>query len=87
MYITPTVTEHAPASRFAWQGSVGFRGIFDGHHQFELVPIDDGTRFVHYEEFSGVLSPLVLRSIRRSTTQGFEGVNRALKDRLENHEG
>jgi len=84
MNISPTVSECTMPSRFAWKGSVGVKGVFDGHHQFELVPIDEGTRFVHYEEFSGALSPLVFRSIRKSTTRGFEEMNRALKDRLEN---
>ena len=64
-------------------GSVGFKGVFDGHHQFELVPSDGGTRLVQYEEFSGALSPLVYRSIRKSTTRGFEAMNQVLKDRLE----
>jgi hypothetical protein len=83
MNITPTVTECSAPSRFAWKGSVGFKGVFDGHHQFELVPFEGGTRLVHYEEFSGALSSLVLRWIRESTTRGFEEMNRALKGRIE----
>ncbi|MFV1971823.1 MAG: SRPBCC family protein [Acidimicrobiia bacterium] len=83
MKFSPVVQEHDAPSRFAWLGSMGPRGIFDGHHQFELVQTDAGTRFHHYEEFSGALVPLVLPAIRKTTTRGFEEMNQALKTRVE----
>lgn len=86
MNISPTVTEVVPNHRFAWTGSMITKGLFDGHHQFELIEADRGTLFRHSEDFSGVLAPIVLRAIRASTTQGFQDMNVALKSRLEKRE-
>ena len=40
-------------------------------------------RFVQSERFSGILVPLVMAFIGRSTRQGFEAINQALKERAE----
>ncbi len=59
-------------------------GIFDGEHIFTLEPTDDGNvHFVHWEEFSGVLIPLLMRFIESDTLRGFNDMNRALKARVE----
>ncbi|MEN8040878.1 MAG: SRPBCC domain-containing protein, partial [Actinomycetota bacterium] len=80
--ISPTVQAAKEPTRFAWLGSLGMKGIFDGHHQFEIVPTDSGAHFRHYEEFSGILSPLILSLVRKSTTRGFNEMNEALKTRV-----
>ncbi len=41
------------------------------------------TRFTQREEFRGVLVGLIMRKARDQTTQGFEAMNQALKDRVE----
>lgn len=84
MKFSPIVQESEAPSHFGWLGSVGTKGIFDGYHRFELEPTETGTRFRHYEEFTGVVVPVLLPAIRKSTTRGFEEMNQALKARVEN---
>jgi hypothetical protein len=84
MTIRPTVLPSEPGRELRWIGSVGVPGIFDGEHRFRIEPLGpDRVRFVHEEQFSGILAPLVLRFIRESTRQGFTAMNRALKARAE----
>jgi hypothetical protein len=78
----PTVTAAQPARRFEWLGHLRVRGLFDGRHSFELTAADDGTtRLVHCERFTGVLVPLVWRSMVGPTTEGFEQFNEAFARR------
>ena len=84
MKISPIVQENEAPGRFSWLGVMGSAGLFSGYHQFELEETEDGTRFHHYEEFSGALAPIVLRMIQKPTTRGFEKMNRALRSRVEN---
>lgn len=80
----PVVTEVERAQRFAWTGTLGIRGVFDGHHRFELFPTSDGgTHLVHAESFGGLLARPILRLIGRQTEAGFQSMNRALRDRVE----
>jgi hypothetical protein len=41
------------------------------------------VRFVHREEFTGILVPLLWRSLDRDTRRGFEEMNRRLKELAE----
>jgi hypothetical protein len=83
MSFKPVVQETEAPRRFSWLGSVMTKGVFDGKHQFELEATDSGTRFHHYEEFSGFLAPLMLAAIGKTTKRGFEEMNAALKTRAE----
>jgi hypothetical protein len=83
MRFTPVVTSATPSGEMAWLGHFGTKGIFDGHHHFRLTQTTTGTHLDHFEEFSGVLSPILVASIRKSTTRGFDEMNRALKQRAE----
>lgn len=83
MTIKPAVTVVEPGSTFEWLGQLGFSGIFDGRHRFELHPISNGTRLVHSEHFSGVLVRVLRKSLGTNTKQGFEAMNAALKTRAE----
>ncbi len=83
MTFRPTVTVVERGRKFEWLGRLGFRGIFDGRHIFELEPTAGGTRFVHREEFTGILVPLFARSLDRGTKAGFEAMNLAIKQRAE----
>lgn len=81
MTFRPTVTELVPGRVLEWLGRLGPRGIFDGRHRFELMPTDTGTRLLHGEQFSGVLVPLLRRSLDGPTLAGFEAMNAALARR------
>ena len=78
----PTVTAAEPGRLLEWLGRVGAPGVFDGRHRFALEPLPDGTtRFTQSESFSGLLVPLLWRSIVGPTTAGFEQFNDAFADR------
>jgi hypothetical protein len=79
----PTVLVHDPPFELRWRGHVLIKGLFDGEHFFQLSETPGGrTRFVHGEDFSGVL----VRFFGRTLTQvarGFVYMNQALKRRVE----
>jgi len=61
-------------------GKLGISGIFNGEHIFTLQSTNqDSTRFIHREEFRGVLIPLIMPFIARDTLRGFNDMNAALK--------
>jgi hypothetical protein len=79
----PTVTDVDPGHAFEWLGRLVLPGLFDGRHRFEVVPHGDGTRLLHTERFSGILVPLLKKSLDTQTLAGFEAMNSALKARAE----
>ncbi len=59
---TPTITGVVPDRRMTWTG--GFAPMFKGVRTFELTPRSDGsTTFAMKERFSGLMMPLVKRSL------------------------
>ena len=65
---------------FDWLGSLFFKGLFDGHHQFELEAISPNqTKLKHSENFSGILSGMILKKIGSDTRNSFVRMNQALK--------
>ncbi len=85
MKFNPTVVAFVPNREFAWLGSLGgIRGLFDGRHEFKLLPNDTGgTRFEHGEAFSGLLSFMFGSKQLENTKRGFEAMNAQLKLRAE----
>lgn len=84
MRFTPTVVEFEPNRKFAWLGKLLLSGLFDGRHGFEIKEKrDGGVEFVHREQFSGILVPLMWWMIEKDTRRGFEEMNAALKKRAE----
>ena len=85
MSVSPTVMTAIENREFSWLGKLGIKDIFDGHHHFQIEPMSDGTiRFTQSEEFSGILVPLLWKMLNSKTRAGFEAMNTALKDRVEN---
>jgi hypothetical protein len=84
MTFRPTVLTAAADEELRWLGKLGVRGVFDGEHSFVLTANADGTtRVTHGESFSGVLVPLMRRTLGK-TQDGFTAFNEALKQRVEN---
>ena len=82
MSLEPTVVALDANKKFAWKGNLFMNGIFDGQHEFILAGTGDGkTKFVHREEFSGILVPLLWRFLEENTTRGFNDMNKALSER------
>jgi hypothetical protein len=60
------------------------KGIFDGHHSFELEEVGNGqVKLIHSEKFSGILSGFLLKKIGADTRNNFVKFNEALKNRVE----
>jgi hypothetical protein len=84
MAFKPRVTRVVPGQEFRWLGRLIVPGVFDGEHIFEISPRgDDRVRFVHRECFSGVLVPILWKSMDVSTRRGFEAMNEALRKKAE----
>jgi hypothetical protein len=82
--LRPMVVEATPGHRLRWLGKYGVRGIFDAEHCFTITVRDQGgVRLVQDENFTGVLVPLIARSLDRHTQPAFEAMNAALKHRAE----
>ncbi len=80
----PRVLAAEPGRQLRWLGHLGIPGLFDGEHIFEIEQLDPGrVKFTQRERFSGLLIPLLWRKLDRGTRQGFENMNRALKERAE----
>ncbi|MBR9860088.1 SRPBCC domain-containing protein [bacterium] len=83
MAFKPKCLEFRPG-KLRWLGHLGMKGIFDGEHIFELEKQEFGTLFIQREKFKGVLIPLVWKQLDTQTRKGFEAMNLALKERVEN---
>lgn len=78
----PTVIVAEPDRRLQWLGRLAVPGLFSARHEFVLEPADGGTLLRHREVFTGILVPLLARTLDRTET-GFDQLNRALKERAE----
>jgi hypothetical protein len=83
MTVRPTVTVSNGPNELRWLGHLWFKGLFDGEHFFQCHGLDSGhTRFVHGENFQGVLVRFVGHTLTR-VARGFVYMNQALKKRVE----
>jgi len=84
MTFKPLVTRVLPQREFRWLGRLLIPGLFDGEHIFEIEAVKkDDVRFVQRECFSGMLVPLLWRSLDKNTRQGFNEMNAAIKKKAE----
>lgn len=84
MTFKPEVVRVEPGREFRWLGKLLIKGLFDGEHIFELQEEPSGgVRFVQRERFAGLVVPLLLLMVGKSTMRGFEAMNQALKQRAE----
>ena len=82
--LKPRVTVVAPREVLEWLGRTGgVPGLFSGRHRFELQAADEGTHLVQREWFTGLLVPLLARSLHAHTFSGLVAMNEALKHRSE----
>jgi hypothetical protein len=80
MTFRPIVTRVAANLELRWLGRLLFPKLFDGEHIFEIESRGGNTvRFIQRENFSGLLVPLLWKSLDSSTRRGFSEMNRALK--------
>jgi len=83
MTFKPKVTVVNPKKEFRWLGKLWGGFFFDGEHYFLLQDMGNGsTRFVHGEKFTGILVG-IMSSMLKNTRNGFEAMNKALKEKSE----
>jgi hypothetical protein len=75
------VAELSAPRRMVWTGGMPF-GLFKGERTFTLTPEGDALKFEMREVFSGLLSPLIERSLP-DLQPAFDEFARALKQRAE----
>lgn len=84
MTFKPEVLVVKKNHEFRWKGHLFVKGLFDGEHYFQLKKIDENkTLFIHGENFSGILSNVILKLIKEKTTTSFRAMNESLKNILE----
>lgn len=84
MSFKPICSSFTEPVEFSWIGKLGFRGVFDGKHIFELVALDnEKTKFIHREEFNGFLVPVFWKKLNVNTRWSFEMMNDKLKEKVE----
>ena len=83
----PVVLKASPPRELRWLGRTFLPAIFDGEHSFQLLPKQSGgTHFVQSERFTGLLVPLFMMFLAKSTQAGFEALNQAIKRQAESLE-
>jgi hypothetical protein len=69
---------------FDWLGSLFVKGLFDGHHYFEIEELAPRqVKLSHGEHFSGLLSASILKKIAEDTRNNFIRMNSAIKQQAE----
>ena len=85
MVFRPIVQEATPGRELRWLGRLFVPRLFDGEHVFRIDAAEaGGVRFRQSESFRGILVPVFPSSVYTNTRRGFEAMNRALEERLEN---
>jgi hypothetical protein len=79
----PQVTVVEDGKSFEWLGKIGFSGVFDGRHRFDVEASPNGTKFIQSESLDGMLVRFMRKSLDTTTKSGFEAMNVALKARAE----
>ena len=84
MTFKPKVLAFETTKELKWLGHLLFAGLFDGEHKFELIDNKNGTTtFIQSEKFKGILVLLFKKQLNSNTKQGFEKMNRKLKELAE----
>jgi len=84
MTFKPRVLTLTSELEFRWKGKMFFSGLFDGEHYFQLIKRGEcQTQLIHVEDFTGLLSGVLLYLIGENTRKGFISMNEALKNQSE----
>lgn len=83
MTFKPIILNYNINKELRWKGKFLINGLFDGEHYFILENIGDvKTKFIHGENFSGILVGLFEKMLSK-TKDGFLLMNNALKEECE----
>ena len=84
--LRPTVLEATPHRRLRFRMHLawpGIPGLFDSEQTLTITPEDGGVRLWEEARFTGLLVPLMTRSLNRNRSEAFVEMNEALKARIE----
>jgi hypothetical protein len=84
MTFHPTILKVETNRQLRWRGHVLLPAVLSGEHIFEIEQLSAGSvRFVHREQFTGLLVPLLWRRLQRDSGRGFNEMNARLKELAE----
>lgn len=84
MDFTPVVLKNEKEKEFRWLGHLFVKGLFDGEHYFKIEALGSNqTKLIHGENFSGLMSGVIIKMIGDNTHKGFYAMNNALKKKAE----
>ncbi|HEX8368474.1 MAG TPA: SRPBCC domain-containing protein [Pyrinomonadaceae bacterium] len=85
MTFKPTLLAVEKEKELRWRGKFFVSGLFDGEHFFKIQPLaENRAKFVHGENFKGLLVGFLAKSLDTDTLRGFREMNEALKLLAEN---
>ena len=82
--LRPTLLEADPTRELRWHGRLGFVGLLEAYHTVSIIP--KGTNRTHViarTTFSGPIVAFYTQLIDTNLREGFEGMCRALKARVQ----
>jgi hypothetical protein len=80
----PTVTKVEQGRELRWLGKSSIPGFLNGEHIFTIEQLQtERVRLIHREVFDGFLTSIFGKSLDTDVKQGFEEMNKALKERAE----
>jgi hypothetical protein len=84
MTFKPVILAFEKDKELRWIGHLLVPGLFDGEHKFELVDTGSSTTiFRQSEKFNGLLIPLFKKMLDNNTVNGFNQMNRKIKELAE----
>lgn len=83
MTLPETIVRREEGRLFHWHGTIGVRGLLETDHSFEIEPLSAGrVRFIHREEFRGLLAGQLDADSQEHTRQAFRAMDVALAERV-----
>ncbi len=79
----PVVSECNAPTSFRWRAKMMGGLMFKNDRVFQLSEHEAGTRFVHTEEFGGLMVPVMWKKLSGFVLPCLEKMNEALKEKLE----
>ncbi len=82
--LRPTLLEADPTRELRWHGRLGFLGLLEAYHTVSIVPKGNNrTHVIARTTFSGPIVGFYTQLIDTNLREGFEGMCRALKARVQ----
>jgi len=84
--IKPILLNVEELKEIRWLGKLLLTGIFDGEHVFKIQEISENkVKFIQSEKYKGILVPIIWNGMEPGVNQGFQVMNKALKQIAESN--